>query len=204
LDGTFLDGPPQPIPAEPRLVCVGRLCGEKGQLVLVEALGQLAREGIPFEMVFVGDGEARADVQSAIRFHGIEKQCTITGWATSAQVREYLLGARALVLPSLAEGLPVVLMEALALGRPVVSTFVAGIPELVESGVNGWLVPSGSPSALVDALRSVLEAAPDQLQRLGQAGAQKARHLHNASTSAAELARLFNGSTRNVALWPAR
>jgi glycosyltransferase involved in cell wall biosynthesis len=193
VDAAFFDSPSKPIPRASRLVCVGRLCGEKGQLLLVEALGQLAREGVPFEMTLVGDGEARSDVETAMRFQGIARQCTITGWATGAQVRQHLADARALVLPSLAEGLPVVLMEALALGRPVVSTYVAGIPELVEPGVNGWLVPSGSVCELVKAIREVLQAPADQLERFGHAGAEKARRLHDAAQGAAQLAALFNG-----------
>lgn len=193
VDAAFFDAPPKPIPHAPRLVCVGRLCGEKGQRMLVEALGQLAREGVAFEMTLVGDGEARSDVEAAIRDQGIAPWCTITGWASSAQVRAYLVGARALVLPSFAEGLPVVLMEAMALGRPVVSTYVAGIPELVEPGVHGWLVPSGSTGKLVDALRDVLQAPVDQLERFGQAGARKVRRLHDAAANAVRLAALFNG-----------
>jgi glycosyltransferase involved in cell wall biosynthesis len=98
---------------------------------------------------------------------------------------------RALVLPSFAEGLPVVLMEALALHRPVVSTYVAGIPELVEDGGNGWLVPAGSVDALAAALFRVLEAAPERLAEMGRAGAARVAAAHNASREAAKLAALF-------------
>src|SRR3982751_856742 len=75
---------------------------------------------------------------------------------------------RALVLPSFAEGLPVVIMEAMALRRPVISTFVAGIPELVETGKCGWLVPAGDVPALVEAMRQSLQASPTELERLGK------------------------------------
>ena len=84
----------------------------------------------------------------------------ITGWISSDQVRDEILAARALVLPSFAEGLPVVIMEAMALRRPVISTFVAGIPELVHDGENGWLVPAGDVDALADAMIDCLAAAP--------------------------------------------
>ncbi len=82
----------------------------------------------------------------------------ITGWISSAGVREEILAARALVLASFAEGLPVVLMEAMALRRPVISTYVAGIPELVRPGVDGWLVPAGDVAALTEAIAACLEA----------------------------------------------
>src|SRR5205823_8220460 len=108
-------------------------------------------------------------------------------------VRRGLTEARALVLPSFAEGLPVVLMEALALGRPVVTTYVAGIPELVADGVNGWLVPAGSVDALVGALRDVLRAPTEQLERMGKEGAGRAAARHDAAREAATLAGLFRG-----------
>ena len=82
---------------------------------------------------------ARYELQNVVR---------ITGWISSDQVREEILAARALVLPSFAEGLPVVIMEAMALRRPVISTYVAGIPELIHPGEHGWLVPAGDVEAL--------------------------------------------------------
>ena len=96
-----------------------------------------------------------------------------------------------MVLPSFAEGLPVVLMEALALGRPVVTTFVAGIPELVEAGWSGWLVPAGSVDELTDALRQALETPVDRLEAMGRIGAERAAARHDARTEAAKLAALF-------------
>ena len=111
-----------------------RLCEQKGQLLLVAAAAMLARQGVAFELVLAGDGEMRAEIEAAIASHGIADRVRITGWISSAQVRDELLAARALVLPSFAEGLPVVIMEAMALGRPVISTFIAGIPELVRDG----------------------------------------------------------------------
>jgi glycosyltransferase involved in cell wall biosynthesis len=115
----------------------------------------------------------------------------ITGWASGEQVRQEILAARALVLPSFAEGLPVVIMEALALGRPVISTYIAGIPELVEHGVNGWLVPAGSVDALVEAMKEALSVPVERLSEMGQAGAQRVRQHHDARVEAGKLAELF-------------
>jgi glycosyltransferase involved in cell wall biosynthesis len=144
LDRMFLNAPYQPIPDRPQLVCVGRLCEQKGQLLLVEAAGRLAKEGLDFKLVLVGDGPVRSEIEEMIAQLGIEDKIEITGWASNSEVQQHILASRAMVLPSFAEGLPVVIMEALALGRPVISTYVAGIPELVEPGVCGWLVSAGS------------------------------------------------------------
>jgi glycosyltransferase involved in cell wall biosynthesis len=97
-----------------------------------------------------------------------------------------------MVLPSFAEGLPVVIMEALALNRPVISTYVAGIPELVEPGVCGWLVPPGSVEALAVAMRAVLEAPLEQLEEMGKAGAERVAQQHNVALEAKKLVALFD------------
>jgi glycosyltransferase involved in cell wall biosynthesis len=85
----------------------------------------------------------RAEIEQAIERFGLQRSVRITGWISGDQVRSEILGSRALVLASFAEGLPVALMEAMALGRPVLTTFVAGIPELVLDREHGWLVPAG-------------------------------------------------------------
>ena len=92
----------------------------------------------------------------------------ITGWIDSEQVREEILAARALVLPSFSEGLPVVIMEAMALRRPVISTFVGGIPELVHPDEHGWLVPAGDVDALVHAMQTCLDASAETCARHGR------------------------------------
>ena len=116
------------------------------------------------------------------------------GLASGETVREVLSTCRAMVLPSFAEGLPVVIMEALALGRPVISTYVAGIPELVKPGVNGWLVPAGSVDDLVDAMREALQTPVERLAEMGRAGRQRVLERHSIKTEAAKLADLFRQS----------
>ena len=100
----------------------------------------------------------RGPIEAAIGRLGLEGRVRIAGWMGDRGVRDEILKARALVLPSFAEGLPVVIMEAFALGRPVISTYIAGIPELVEPGACGWLVPAGSVDALARAMREALPA----------------------------------------------
>ena len=145
----------------------------KGRSCCVEAAGRLAAEGLAFELVLVGDGPLRRPIEELIERLGLQKHVRLAGWQGTEAVREEILRARALVLPSFAEGLPVVLMEAMALGRPVISTYVAGIPELVVPGVCGWLVPAGSVEALAEAMRDVLLAPVHELERLGRAGAAR-------------------------------
>jgi glycosyltransferase involved in cell wall biosynthesis len=194
LDADFFDAPRTKVPAAPRLVCVGRLCEQKGQLLLVEAAAQLAEAGIAFELVLVGDGELRAAIEAAIERHQLQNRVRITGWADGAKVRAEITAARALVLPSFAEGLPVVLMEAFALRRPVISTYVAGIPELVLPGRSGWLVPAGSIPALAEAMREVLSMDPEELDRMAKEGETQVRNLHDVRTSAKELSSLLEAS----------
>jgi glycosyltransferase involved in cell wall biosynthesis len=194
VDAAFLGGGPQPVPDTNRLVCVGRLAEQKGQLLLLEALGRLAAEGVAFEMMLAGDGPMRGLIEQRVKRLGLDGKVRITGWLSNDAVRQEVVSARALVLASFAEGLPVVLMEALALGRPVVTTYIAGIPELVEGGVNGWLVSAGSADALAGALREVLWAPRERLEQMGKAGAARVAALHDAGREAAKLAELFRAA----------
>lgn len=195
IEASFHDVAPAPLPEVPRVVCVGRLCEQKGQLLLVEAAARLAAKGIAFEIVLAGDGELRAELESLAAELGVSNRIHITGWISSAQVREEILAARALVLPSLAEGLPVVLMEAMALRRPVLSTYVAGIPELVKHGENGWLVPSGDVDELAAALEDVLSRPAIELHAMGEAARRRALERHSIDKEAAKLAALFTCPT---------
>lgn len=193
LEREFHEVAPAPFPTAPRLVCVGRLCEQKGQLLLVEAAGRLARQGIDFELVLGGDGDMRGEVEALVDKLGLGGRVRITGWISADQVREEILAARAMVLPSFAEGLPVVIMESLALGRPVLTTYVAGIPELVRPGENGWLFAAGSVDDLEASLRACLGTAAEDLSRMGEAGRRAALQRHDIDTEVAKLAALFRG-----------
>ena len=181
------------------LVCVGRLTGQKGQLLLVEAVARLVREGVDLHLTLAGDGELRGPIEAAIAEHGLERNVTITGWIGEAEVRSLIRSSRALVLPSFAEGLPVAIMEALAMGRPVVSTMVAGIPELVRGdgpGRNGWLFPAGDVDAIADALREVAAADCFTLTQYGRAGHDAVARDHRTDTEAAKLDALLRQALR--------
>ena len=194
VDDSFLSQALTPIPVAPRLVCVGRLCEQKGQLLLMEAAAKLVSEGLEFRLVLVGDGPLRSTIETQIAQSGLQDTVEITGWASGAEVQQHILAARAMVLPSFAEGLPVVIMEALALGRPVITTYVAGIPELVLPGVCGWLVPAGSVEDLTDAMRSTLQASVEKLEKMGTLGAKQVALDHTIAIEAQKLVTLFQAS----------
>ena len=178
----------------PRLVCVGRLCGEKGQLLLVQAAAVLAREGRNFQIILVGDGDDRGAIEALIAENNLQDLVYITGWASAERVRHEILAARALVLPSFAEGLPIVLMEAMVLGRPVLSTYVAGIPELAIDRVTGWLFPAGSQEDLVRAMRACLDAPADILKTMGDLARARALERHGIEEQTDMLASLFESA----------
>jgi colanic acid/amylovoran biosynthesis glycosyltransferase len=190
LDAAFLTRPRSSVPDVPDLVCVGRLCEQKGQLVLIDALAALRERGIEARVKLVGDGPMRAAITRRVAELGLEGAVTITGWASSEAVLRAIEAARALVLPSFAEGLPVVIMEAMARGRPVVSTFVAGIPELVDAEV-GELVPAGSVDALASALARILSTSAHKLTDMGRRGSHRVARRHDASASAEALRALI-------------
>ncbi len=191
VDDAFLNAEPEPVPNTNNLVLVAGLVEQKGHLLLLQALSQVRQAGAEFRMIFVGDGHLRPILESEVRRLGLTESIRFAGWQSNAEVREHLRNARALVMPSFAENLPVAMMEALAMGRPVLGTYIAGVPELVEAGVNGWLVPAGNVRATREAILRLLRTPVDELSRMGRAGATRVRELHNASSEASKLQELF-------------
>jgi colanic acid/amylovoran biosynthesis glycosyltransferase len=198
VEGSFHDQASSGAPAGPRLVCVGRLCEAKGQLLLIEAAARLERAGIECELVLAGDGPLRGKIEALIKRLDLASRVRVTGWISSDRVRAEIMAARALILPSFAEGLPVVLMEAMALRRPVLSTYVAGIPELVIPGENGWLFPAGSIEDLVSAMASCLSKDPTELSRMGELGYARVMARHSIDRESAKLADLFRAASPAV------
>ena len=191
IDADFREVLAVPMADVPRLVCVGRLCEQKGQILLLDAARRLAEDGVDFELVLAGDGELRGVIEALIAAYRLVDRVRITGWISGLQVREEILAARAMVLPSFAEGLPVAIMEAMVLRRPVISTYIAGIPELVRDGETGWLVPAGDVEALAGAMRSCLDATSSELLRSAEAGRKRVAERHDIDVEAGKIARLF-------------
>jgi len=198
VEPDFYSGVTQVISTSRTFVCVGRLCEQKGQLLLIDATKLLAERGVDFDLVLAGDGEDRFAIENLIKQYGLESRIRITGWISRSRVRDEILASRALVLPSFAEGLPVVIMEAMALRRPVISTYVAGIPELVLPGINGWLIPAGEAAALADAMLECLEKAPSAITHMGDSAFAEVFRRHDIDLEAAKLAELFKLSLEEV------
>jgi len=158
-----------------RIVAVGTLHEVKGQAHLIEACRLLSDRGVPFTCRFIGEGPDRAALTERIEGHGLADRVILAGRMTSDAVAAELTAADVLVAASVPtrggkrEGIPVVLMEAMATGLPVVASRLSGIPEAVHDDVEGLLVPPGDPVALADALER-LAREPDLRVRLGTAG----------------------------------
>lgn len=151
----------------PLLLTVARLTEQKGHRFLIEALPALVAEWPSLICVFVGEGECRESLRTLAREKGVEQFCRFAG--ARNDVVDWYAAADVVVLPSLSEGFPFVVLEALAMSRPVVATRVGGVPEIIHDGSTGLLVPSRNPQALQSAVRKVL-LDPAWAVRMGQAG----------------------------------
>lgn len=182
-------------PETSRIVCVGRLCFNKGQRHIPAAVAQVKDEFPGLVVDLLGGGDDEGLIREEIAKHGVGKQVILHGWATGAQVRETLRQSRALLLPSYAEGLPIVIMEALAVGRPVLTTRITGIPELVDSGC-GWLFEPGDVDAIAEALRGVMRASASERAAMGAEGRRRVEERHDLRKSAATLLDAFKAAER--------
>ena len=191
VDETFLAESADPPPDLPVLCCVARLGPQKGLAVLIDAIALVVPEHPDLRVVIVGDGPLRNVLETQAASLGVSLHIVWTGVASGEEVRDHIRSARAFILPSFAEGLPVVLMEALALGRPVITTWVAGIPELIDAEV-GWLVSPGDPVALAAAMRAALGTPVGQLTAMGSVGHSRVAASHNSTINGAQMAGLFD------------
>lgn len=173
------DRPSPPLPTGAQVVCVARLEARKGHRVLLQAMRQVRDAGVPATLTLVGDGALRSTLEQEARALGLAGCVHFAGWADGASVSSALADARLVVLPSFAEGLPIVLMEAFAHGRAVVATNVAGIPELVQHDQSGWLVEAGDADRLAVALTEALLASDEKLAAMARRGRQRVRSQHD-------------------------
>ncbi len=193
VDDDFLDRAAVAVPGSTEFCCIARLAPQKGLPLLIDACERLHKQGEDFSLTIIGDGDLRPGLEAAIAAKGLDQRVFLVGSKSAEDIRIALLRSRAFVLPSFAEGLPVVLMEALAMGRPVITSSIAGIPELVDKDC-GWLIPAGSVDAIVEAMRAALHAGPEELAAKGQAGAARVRHRHSASRGAELIAQAITAN----------
>lgn len=182
---------PEPAPGEPlRFVCVGRLSPVKGQHVLIHAAKLLKSQGHNFKVSIAGAGPSAVSLQRAVAEAGVSDCVVLEGRVPDDQLARLYRESHAFVLPSFAEGLPGVLMEAMITGLPCITTGINGVPELIEHGIDGILVPPSDPAALANAMARMIGDA--RLRReLGQAGRRKVLANFNLETNVARLADLF-------------
>ena len=186
--GYGAESPPIDVHSRPRLVCVGRLSKEKGQLLLLDAARLLRERGEPVpDLVLAGDGPMRSELEALVRRYRLEDVVRFAGWLSASQVEHEIQQARALVVPSLSEGLPVVIMEAMACGRPVIAPYLAGIPELVTEGQTGWLYPASSAGQLAEAMTRCANATTLEMADMGRLARERVWRLHDIDRSAEAL-----------------
>lgn len=177
-------------PEGQHLVFVGRLAAVKGVAMLLRAVAELAPSHPELRLTLIGDGPERNGLEALSRDLGIDAEVTFAGARTQAEVAEALGTANLFVLPSFAEGVPVVLMEAMASRVPVITTRIAGIPELVADGVSGRLVPPGNLPELCSAITDVL-ASPPAARAMGEAGRAKVEAEFDIAREAGKIAEMF-------------
>ncbi|WP_113910743.1 glycosyltransferase [Roseovarius dicentrarchi] len=180
---------PAPLPQGAlHLVAIGRFVEQKGQMLLIPALKAAIADVPDLHLTLIGDGPLRAALEHGIKAEGLGAHVTFTGWLDEAGVRARLAASHGLIMPSFAEGLPMVVMEAMAAARPVIATYIAGTPELVQDGITGWLVPAGDGAALAGAIAQMADTPRSTLADMGNAGRARVLARHDVDAEAAKLA----------------
>jgi colanic acid/amylovoran biosynthesis glycosyltransferase len=185
---------PERLPAEVRIICVARLVAHKGHAVLLRALARLRDDGLALRTTLVGDGPERERLERLARELGLESMVEFSGAVSQDELPALYAAADIFCLPTLAEAVGVVNMEAMATGLPVVSSALMGVPELVEDGVSGLLVTPGRGGELAVALKRLAED-PELRRRLGEGGRRKVAEKFDSGREAARLRVLLEAAT---------
>jgi colanic acid/amylovoran biosynthesis glycosyltransferase len=179
------------------IVCVGRLVPAKGQMILMRAFADLIALGYNVRLKIVGDGVDRKQLESFVDSCGLTSAVEFRGALSHSETRRVLEEADLFVLASFAEGLPVALMEAMAMEIPCLSTYVAAIPELIRDGLDGLLVPASSQEALTGAMKSMIDN-PTLRRNLAAAGRRRVLAFYNLAENARALAVVFERKLTEV------
>jgi glycosyltransferase involved in cell wall biosynthesis len=172
------------------IVSVGRLHPAKGQMILLGAFRELFGRGLKIRLSIIGDGDGRRTLEEFIAANGLSGSVTLHGALSHPATRAVLGTADLFVLPSFAEGVPVALMEAMSMQVACISTFVAGIPELIEPGVQGLLVPPSSQEELAEAMASLI-TDPLRRKAVATAGREKVLSSYDLYTNIDRLIAVF-------------
>jgi colanic acid/amylovoran biosynthesis glycosyltransferase len=185
---------PRPHREEPdclEILSVARLVPVKGHRIMVAAIGELVREGRrSIRLRMVGDGPQRIDLEREIAEQGLGDYIRLEGTCSQDRVLDFCDRSDVFVMSSFAEGVPVALMEAMAMELPCIATWVNGIPELIRHGVDGWLIPPSNPAELAAAIRELMDD-PGLRRRLGKSARQRVMEKYNLGRNVACLAEIF-------------
>jgi glycosyltransferase involved in cell wall biosynthesis len=192
LPSAVFETTPAPLPENTIFLSIGRFSSEKGHLFLLRAFAAVLEAHPSAQLILVGDGPLEWRLRALVEELGIADSVRFEGWLTSDAVTIKIRQATVLVHPSFSEGLPVAIMEAMAERRPVISTYVAGIPELVKEGTTGWLIPAGREDALIQAMNDCASCTKDNLESMGVAGFELVRAQHDIRTEVEKLVKLFS------------
>ncbi len=177
-------------PAPFQVLCVGRLVAAKGQRILIQAVGRLLAAGHNLQLQLVGDGPDRADLEALMREQGLSGAISFAGVVNQENIKAFYQNADAFAIASFAEGIPVVLMEAMAMEIPCVATRITGIPELIEDGVDGLLVAPSDIEGMAAAIERLI-GSEELRQSLGKAGRERVQREYELAKSADCLSSVF-------------
>jgi colanic acid/amylovoran biosynthesis glycosyltransferase len=181
----------RPMRAVPRIVILGRLSPEKGHGILLEAAGRLARQNVPVEVEIIGDGPFAETIRHQERALGLEGRIIYAGELPPDEVARRLTEADLFCMASFSEGLPISIMEAMAIGVPVVTTWIGGIPELAVDEVTAMTIPPGNSDALAAAIKRLV-SDPALCEELVVKARAKVEHLHSRHHNGAQLFKLLS------------
>ena len=172
------------------ILCVGRLVPAKGQHILISAVAKLVKDGRPVRLRLVGDGPDRPSLEADVAARGLSDNVFFEGAVNQNRIRELYSQAHVFALASFAEGIPVVLMEAMAMEIPCVTTCITGIPELIRNEVDGLLVSPSDEQALAGALVRLMDE-PEFAQRLGRDGRRRVEEKYDLWRNTTRLGEIF-------------
>jgi colanic acid/amylovoran biosynthesis glycosyltransferase len=187
--------PPRSVGGPFRILCVGRLVPSKGQHILIAAIDDLIQEGRNIRLKFIGDGPDRVSLDGEVNRRGLGEYVTFEGSVNQDRIRQFYREADAFALASFAEGIPVVLMEAMAMEIPCVSTMITGIPELIRNETDGLLVMPSDHRALADSIGRLIDDETLRY-RLGQAGRRRVAEKYDLDKNIERLSHLFKARLR--------
>ena len=187
----FSPRPSRPAPDVFEILCVGRLCSAKGQHILLDAVSKLAQQGRRVRLRVVGQGPDEASLKALAAGTGKPELAVFEGAVNQDHIRKLYAAADIFCISSFAEGIPVVLMEAMAMEIPCVTTHITGIPELIRNGIDGMLVAPSDVDGLVEALEKLMDDTALR-ERISKSGRQRVLEHYNLRRSVEKLAAIFS------------